>query len=85
MTLADRHGMLPVGTSPEEDNMQIWFKFDAPDDEEPSHTANIFTEDDGARVEWWNEDVGLVTTEHHPDTASAERALESSGYTDFTA
>lgn len=65
--------------------MQVWFKFDEDHNEEPSHTANIFTEDDGARVEWWNEDVGLVTTEHHPDTASAERALESSGYTDFTA
>lgn len=65
--------------------MQIWFKFDEEHDEDPSHTANIFEDEDGARIEWWNEAVGLVTTEHHPDTASAERALESSGYTDFTA
>ena len=65
--------------------MQIWLKFDEEHDEDPSHAANIFEDEDGARIEWWNEAVGLVTTEHHPDTASAERALESSGYTDFTA
>ena len=66
--------------------MQIWLKFDHPDDEDASHEANIFTNSDGtARLEWWHSGVGLVTTEHHPDTASAERALESSGYSDFTA
>ena len=66
--------------------MRIWLKFDHPDDEEASHEADIFTDSDGsARVEWWNTDVGQVTTEEFPDTASAERALESSGYVDFTA
>ncbi len=57
-------------------------------DQTQNRTCTSTPEDSSARwarIEWWNEDVGLVTTEHHPDTARAERALESSGYTDFTA
>lgn len=65
--------------------MQTWLKFDHRDDEEPSHTALIFTEDDGARIEWWNEAVGLVTTVYRDTVAEAEKWLEGAGYQDFTA
>lgn len=65
--------------------MQTWLKFDHRDDEEPSHSANIFPEDDGARIEWWNEAVGLVTTVYRDTVAEAEKWLEGAGYQDFTA
>lgn len=65
--------------------MQIWFKFDEDHDEDPTHTANIFDDEDGARIEWWNEAVGLVTTDYRDTVAEAEQWLESAGYQDFTA
>ena len=65
--------------------MQIWFKFENDTDEEPSHTANVFTEDDGARIEWWNEAVGLVSTVNASSVRNAERWLTDRGFTDFTA
>lgn len=65
--------------------MQIWLKFDAPDDEEASHAANIFTEDDGARIEWWNEAVGIVSTVNASSVRNAERWLTDRGFADFTA
>lgn len=65
--------------------MQIWLKFDAPDDEDASHAANIFDDGDGARIEWWNEAVGLVTTVYRDTVAEAEQFLESAGYENFTA
>lgn len=65
--------------------MQIWLKFDAPDDEEASHAANIITEDGETRIEWWNEAVGLVSTVNASSVRNAERWLTDRGYIDFTA
>ena len=65
--------------------MQTWLKFDAPDDEEASHAALIFTEDGETRIEWWNEDVGIVRTVHATSVQNAERWLTDRGYTDYTA
>lgn len=64
--------------------MQTWFKFDAPDDEEPSHTALVFTEDGETRIEWWNEDVGVVSTVDASSIRNAERWLTDRGFTDYT-
>lgn len=65
--------------------MQIWLKFDAPDDEEASHAANIITENGEVRIEWWNEAVGLVRTVQASSVRNAERWLTDRGYIDFTA
>ena len=65
--------------------MQIWLKFDAPDDEEASHAANIFTEGDEVWIEWWNEAVGLVSTVNASSVRNAERWLTDRGYIDYTA
>ena len=64
--------------------MQIWLKFDDENDEEASHAANIFTDGEGARIEWWNESVGPVTTVYKDTVADAEKWLEGAGYQDFT-
>ena len=65
--------------------MQIWLKFDDEHDEEASHAANIFTDGEGARIEWWNEAVGLVSTVNASSVRNAERWLTDRGYIDFTA
>lgn len=65
--------------------MDVWFKFDHPDDEEPSHEANIVADGDGYRAEWSHTAVGLVLS-HRFDTREAARAfLAGSGYADYTA
>ena len=65
--------------------MQIWLRFANADDEEPTHAANIFTEEDGARIDWWNEAVGLVSTVNASSVQNAQRWLTDRGFTDFTA
>lgn len=65
--------------------MQTWLKFENDTDEEPTHTANIFSEDDEVRIEWWNEDVGVVSTVYAPSIQNAHRWLTDHGFTDFTA
>lgn len=65
--------------------MQTWFKFDAYDDEEPSHTAIIITEDGETRIEWWHEDVGVVSTVSASSVRNAERWLTDRGFIDYTA
>lgn len=67
---------------------EVWLKFDAEDDEDPSHTATVTGDADrGYQVDWWHEDVGLVVT---VDTVflnleDAHDWLESAGYADYTA
>lgn len=65
--------------------MQTWLKFDAPDDEEPTHGANIIEDRSGVRIAWWNEAVGLVSTVPMDTVKDAERWLMGAGYEDFTA
>ena len=64
--------------------MQIWLKFENDTDEEPTHGAHVFQDDDGVRIVWWNEDVGLVFTVHRDTVKDAERWLIGAGYADFT-
>lgn len=67
--------------------MQIWFKFDDENDEDPTYTANV-TEDEngnGTLVEWWHEDVGLTERVIFEDEDTAGKWLESQGFQDFTA
>lgn len=65
--------------------MQTWFKFENNTDEEPTHTALIFTGGDEVWIEWWNEDVGVVSTVDASSVQNAERWLTDRGFTDFTA
>ena len=65
--------------------MQIWLRFANADDEEPTHAANIYPEDDMARIEWWNEAVGIVYTVHASSVQNAQRWLTDRGFTDYTA
>lgn len=70
----------PIDTIP----LDVWLAFDSPDDEEASHEANIFRDDAGYRVEWYNNAVGLVSPHVFSTYAKARAFLESGGYDDYS-
>ena len=72
-------------TNTTEDTMQNWLKFENDTDEEPSHGANVITEDGETRIEWWHEAVGLVSTVNASSVRNAERWLTDRGFSNFTA
>ena len=64
---------------------RIWMLFDDPEDESPSHEANVTRLPDGRfKVEWSLVGVGQVTTETFNSRNEAERFLSERGYRNFT-
>lgn len=64
---------------------EIWLLFDAEDDEDASHEANVTQTDRGYRVGWSHVDVGLVTERTFDTLEDAHAWLERAGYADYTA
>lgn len=66
--------------------LDVWLKFDHPEDEETSHEANVYFDRDSSsfRVEWYHTAVGQVSTKHFDTYRQATEWLESNGYLDFT-
>lgn len=65
--------------------LDVWLRFDSPEDEEASHEANTYRNEDGTyRVEWYHNAVGLVTTVDFDTLADAYDWYEANGYQDFT-
>jgi len=65
--------------------LDVWLKFDAPDDEEASHEANTYRTPDGYRVEWSHPAVGLISSSQlFPTYPEACAWLTANGYQDFT-
>lgn len=72
-------------TPKEREALDLWLKFDDPDDEEASHEANIFlTEDKRFSAEWSNTAVGLITAEVFDTYAAAAAWLTEGGYQDYS-
>ncbi|UDL15820.1 hypothetical protein QEH42_gp138 [Microbacterium phage Pumpernickel] len=66
------------------DPIDVWLKFDSPEDEEASHEANTFRTTDGYRVDWYHNDVGQVTSQFFEDYEKAQVWLSEAGYSDFS-
>ena len=74
--------------------LDVWLRFETSyddatgepyEDEEASHEANTYGNEDGTyRVEWYHSAVGLVTTVDFDTYAQATAWLEKNGYQDFT-
>lgn len=65
--------------------LDVWLKFDSPDDEEPSHEANTYDDgDDGYIVEWYHTAVGLVTSKRFGSLAGVHDWYRANGYRDFS-
>ena len=69
--------------------LDVWLRFDSPEDEESSAEANTYREvdADGAetyRVEWYLTAVGLVTRVPFATYEQAQAWLEAEGFQDFS-
>lgn len=74
--------------------LDVWLRFDSPDDEEASHEANVYVTEEYDRydhvdvlrftVEWYHTAVGQVTEEGFATYGEARTWLEAAGYQDFT-
>ena len=65
--------------------LDVWFKFDEADDEEPAYEANTFKLDEETFVvEWSHVDVGLVHDQTFATYEAAQAWLESKGFLDFS-
>lgn len=59
---------------------EIWLLFDSPEDEEPSHEANVYRVNGGAVVAWSHTAVGQVTEKSFPTVIQARQWLAACGY-----
>lgn len=70
--------------------IDVWLKWDnsqidpADDDPLATYEANTFMTDTGYQVEWYRNDVGLVTSEYFDTLADAYDWYETNGFEDFT-
>lgn len=65
--------------------LDVWLLFDAPEDEEASHEANIFYTEDGTfSAQWYHNAVGLVSARRFETYAEAAQWLTDGGYQDFS-
>lgn len=63
----------------------IWLLFDHPEDEDPSHEANVTPTSDGRfTASWYHTAVGQVTSRTFDTRDEADRFLADAGYQDFT-
>jgi hypothetical protein len=65
--------------------LDVWFRFDDEEDDEPTYEANTFKTDDGYVIEWYHNDVGQVTEVEVATYEEAQAWYEQNGYLDFTA
>lgn len=64
--------------------LDVWLRFESPEDEEASHEANTYLTETGYQIRWYNNAVGLVTCVDFDTLADAYDWYESNGYQDFT-
>ncbi len=64
--------------------IDVWLRFDHPDDEESSAEANTYLTETGYRVEWYLTAVGLVKGVEFDTLADAYDWLEREGFTNYT-
>lgn len=69
--------------------LDVWLRFDSPDDEEATYEANTFKSVDARgvetfTVEWYHNAVGQVTKVSFPTYEAASAWLVAQGYQDFS-
>lgn len=67
--------------------LDVWFKFTEdydPEMEHPEYEANTYKDDSGYRIEWYHNDVGLVTNVYFDTLAEAHAWYAEQGYDDYS-
>jgi hypothetical protein len=68
----------------DQDPLDVWLKFESPEDEEPTHEANTYKTDTGFVVKWYLDAVGLVTRVEFATLADAHAWYEREGFQDYS-
>ena len=69
-------------TSPEP--LDVWLRFDDPNDEEAAYDANTYATSWGFTVEWCHTAVGLIRRKDFNTYDEARKWLTSEGFEDFS-
>lgn len=64
--------------------LDVWFKFENAEDEEPSHEANTYETEDGFVIEHYHTGVGQVTQVEFDTLEAAHAWYEKEGFEDFS-
>lgn len=64
--------------------LDVWLKFDGPDDEDATLEANTYATADGFEVEWYHTAVGQVTSVPFETLEAARAWLTSQGFEDYS-
>ena len=64
--------------------IDVWLKFDEPNDEEPTYEANTFLTETGFQIQWYHVDIGIVAAVEFDTLSDVYDWYASHGYTDFT-
>lgn len=75
--MAHNHNGLPG-------SLDVWLRFDDPDEELATYEANTYRTERGYRVEWYHNAVGQVSSREFKTYAQACRWLVEHGYEDYT-
>ena len=67
-----------------ENYLDVWLQFDGDDDDEARAEANTRLTDTGYAIDWYLNDVGLVTTVEFDTLADAYDWYERENFQDFT-
>lgn len=65
--------------------LEVWLKFDTPEDEETTAEALVWEDGGQFRVDWDLTAVGLVTSVYFNTHEEARTWLEREGFEDYTA
>lgn len=64
--------------------LDVWLRFDSPEDEDASAEANTWPDGEMFRVDWCLSMVGLITSVYFHSHADAQSWLEAQGFDDYT-
>ncbi len=64
--------------------LDVWLRFESPEDEECSHEANTFKTPDGFVIEHYHTAVGQVSYKHVDTYEDAVKWYEDQGFQDFS-
>lgn len=64
--------------------LDVWLRFDSPDDEEASAEANVYADGNAFRADWYLTAVGLVKSRSFDTYADARSWLTAEGFSDYS-
>lgn len=77
-------GVAPSRKADPSEPLDVWFRFESDDDDDPTYEANTYRKGDGYVIEWCHNDVGQVTRVELDTIEEVNDWYEKNGYSDYT-